>query len=82
MRCPSRSKKARSSAQAKLTAPPKTVAPGGIASFKLSFPKALKSKLAGLPKSKSMKLKVTAEGRDLTGKAATDTLTVRLKGQG
>jgi hypothetical protein len=66
----------------KLTAPAKTVAPGGIAGFRLLFPKALRSRLAGLPKSRSMKLNVTAEGRDLTGKAATDRLTMRLKGQG
>jgi hypothetical protein len=66
----------------RLTASPKTVTPGAIAGFKLPFPKALKSRLAGLPKSRSLTLKVTAEGRNLAGIAASDRLNVKLKGRG
>jgi hypothetical protein len=66
----------------RLTAAKKTVAPGAIASFKLQFPKALKAKLADLPKSRSLTLKVTAEGKSLAGVAASDQLTVKLKGRG
>jgi hypothetical protein len=75
------SKKARPSAQAKLSAPEQTVTPGSIASFKLKFTRGLKSELARLPKGRSLKLEVRAEGKDLAGIAATDSLAVRLKGQ-
>jgi hypothetical protein len=75
------SKRARSSAQAKLKVVTKTVAPGKIGSFKLKFTEPLKSELATLPKGKSLKLKVKAEGKNAAGVATSDKLTVKLKGQ-
>jgi hypothetical protein len=66
----------------RLTAAKKTVAPGTITGFKLQFPKALKTKLSGLSKGRSLSLKVTAEGKSLAGVSAADQLTVKLKSKG
>jgi hypothetical protein len=81
VKLPGGSKKARVSAQAKLKAAPKTVTPGKIATFKLKFSKSLKSALAALPKRKSLKLKVKAQGTSVAGAVSTDSLTVKLKGR-
>jgi hypothetical protein len=64
-----------------LTAPPVTVAPGAIAKFRLSFTKALRSRLARLPRAKSLTLTVTAHGTDVAGIPAADTLRVKLRGR-
>jgi hypothetical protein len=64
-----------------LTAPQKPVSTGVIAAFTLPFPVRLKSRLAKLPKARSLTLRVTAEGRYLAGVAAADTLTVKLRGR-
>lgn len=54
---------------------------GKIATFKLSFPAALKTALEGLPASKSLTLKIVASAKNLTGKPSVKKLTVKLKGQ-
>jgi hypothetical protein len=82
VKLPGGSKKARSSAKAMLNAPKETVTAGAIAGFKLKFTKALRTELAGMPKGRSLKLKVKVEGRNLAGVVSTDSLTVKLKGQG
>jgi hypothetical protein len=64
-----------------LTAPQKPVPAGDIAAFTLPFPVQLKSRLAKLPRARSLTLRVTAEGRNLAGVAAADTLTVKLRGR-
>jgi hypothetical protein len=64
-----------------LTGPQKPVSTGVIAAFTLPFPVRLKSRLAKLPKARSLSLRVTAEGRNLAGVAAADTLTVKLRGR-
>jgi hypothetical protein len=67
---------------ARLAAPQRTIAPGAIASFRLSFTKPVRSRLAKLPKNRSLILRVSAEGTNLAGLPAADRLTVKLKGQG
>ena len=82
VKLPGGSKKARVSAQATLKATGQTVTPGKIAPFKLKFPASLKSALKATPKSKKLTLKVKAEGKNVAGVLSTDSLTVKLKGQG
>jgi hypothetical protein len=66
---------------AKLSGGKHTVKPGKISHFTLKFPGKLKTALANLPKSQSLKLKVTASATDLIGRIAKDQLKVKLKGQ-
>jgi hypothetical protein len=78
---PAKSKKARVSAQAKLAPISQLVTPGKIATYTMNFTKPLKDALAALPKTKKLTLSVTAEGKSLVGATASDTLTVKIKGQ-
>jgi hypothetical protein len=67
---------------AKLSGGKHTVKPGTITRFTLKFPAKLKAALAELPKSQSLKLKVTGSATDLIGRVSKDQLKVKLKGQG
>jgi hypothetical protein len=67
--------------QFRLYAPQLTVRPGEIGAFTLTLSNALRSKLAKLPKSRSLSLNVTAAGQSLAGVPAARRLTVRLKGR-
>ena len=49
--------------------------------YTLNFTKALKDALAKLPRKKSIKLEVVAEGKSLAGAISSDRLTVKLKGR-
>jgi hypothetical protein len=60
----------------------KTVKPGKITAFKLTFPAGLISALGDLPRSHSLSLKIVLSAKNLTGKATVKKLTVKLKGQG
>jgi hypothetical protein len=73
--------KASASRTIKLTAAAQTAAPGQIISFKLPFPKALKSALAALPPKKSLKLTAAISATDLTGLVSSTVTTAKLKGQ-
>jgi hypothetical protein len=66
---------------ANLTAGPAAVAAGQLGRFVLSFPKALKAKLAKLERKKSLVLTVTASATNSAGVLSTDVSTVKLKGQ-
>jgi hypothetical protein len=59
-----------------------TVAPGRIFKFKLKFTPQLKSRLAALPRGKSLTLTVTASATNLVGQVSAKTTTVKLKGLG
>ncbi len=74
-------KKARLSAVTKLAPIAQLVTPGKIATYTMNYTGKLKRELAALPKSKTVKLKVKAEGKSLVGAASADFLTVKLKGQ-
>ena len=79
---PKTPKKAKASAVTNLTPIPQLVTPGKIAIYTMNYTAKLKQALAALPKSKSIKLKVKAEGKSAGALAASvDTLTVKLKGQ-
>ncbi|HZO05267.1 MAG TPA: hypothetical protein VFB52_02695 [Solirubrobacterales bacterium] len=65
-----------------LSAAKQTVSPGGLARFKLAFPKRLSGALAELESSKSLKLKVKATATDVAGRAAVSASTVKLRGRG
>lgn len=67
--------------RAKLSSNAQTVVPGKVGRFTLNFPQKLKKKLAGLKKSRSVQLKVTASATDLIGRVTSDSATVKLKGQ-
>ena len=56
------------------------VGSGRFFTYTLNFTKALKDALAKLPRKKSIKLEVVAEGNSLGGIATSDRLTVKLKG--
>lgn len=73
-------KQARQSAQLKLPAVTRTVSPGQIAQLMLQFPKALKTRLASLARSKSLKLTLTATATNSTGQTSTSKTSVKLKG--
>jgi hypothetical protein len=73
--------KARVSAQTKLTPINQLVTPGKIVTYVLNFTKPLKDELKALPRTKALKLKVTATGTGLAGGQSSDKLTVKLKGQ-
>jgi hypothetical protein len=79
---PKTPKKAKAAAVTNLAAIPQLVTPGKISTYTMNYTAKLKQALAALPKSKSIKLTVKAEGKaagSLT--ASVDTLTVKLKGQ-
>ncbi len=58
-----------------------TILPGKIATFALQFPNKLRAKLKKLKRRKSLRLEVQASATDVIGRASSDTLQVRLKGQ-
>lgn len=60
----------------------KTVGPGTITKFKLRFPRRLKDRLAELPPSKRVSVKVTMSAPNLVGKPTKKTLTVKVRGEG
>ena len=64
----------------KLTSKAKTVSPGSFGKFKVKLPKALKDALAGLPSTKSIKVKLVATSTDTAGRIATDKSSVKLPG--
>lgn len=68
--------------KAKLSAAPKTVTPGKVARVNLSFPAKLRKRLKELPRGKKLTLKLTASAPNLAGADSTDTLKLKLKGQG
>jgi hypothetical protein len=72
---------ARRPARIRLSAMAQTVAPGQIAQFVLSFPKALKSALRKLPRNRSLRLGLDAAGTGPTGAVTTSSSSVRLRGQ-
>jgi hypothetical protein len=78
---PKTPKKAKTSAVAELAPIVQLVAPGTFATYTMNYTGKLKQALAALPKSKSIKLSVTAEGKLPGGSPTTKTLTVKLKGQ-
>jgi hypothetical protein len=78
---PKAPKKARASTVAKLAPIVQLVTPGKFATYTMNYTGKLKQALAALPKSKSIKLKVKAEGLLTGGSATKKTLTVTLKGQ-
>jgi hypothetical protein len=73
-------KRAHASALTKLPAATQTVAPGQIAQLTLTFPKALTTALARLPKRKSLKLEIDAAATNATGQASTSKSTAKLRG--
>jgi hypothetical protein len=60
----------------------KTVAAGGTASFTLKFPRALKTKLAGLPVKRKLTLLVTITATSPAGPVGTTHLSQKLPGRG
>lgn len=62
-----------------LKAGTQTVAPGGLARFRLAFPKRLSQALGELGKGKSLKLKLKAAATDVAGRASNSTLQVKLR---
>src|SRR5829696_2465353 len=67
VKIPSRAKKADASAQARLAAISQIVVPGKIAVYKLTYTKPIRVALKALPRSRSLKLKVSAAARSLAG---------------
>jgi hypothetical protein len=57
------------------------VAPGAIAKFKLTFPKALKAKLKLLSSKQRLSLTVTATATNIASTPSVKSLNVKLKGQ-
>jgi hypothetical protein len=66
----------------KLKAPPRTLQPGTLNRFKLTFPAKLKSALGEIPPSHSLQLKVTAQATSPAGAISADHVKAKLKGQG
>lgn len=66
----------------KLSAKPKSVAPGSLGKISLKLPAALKAVLAKLPPSKSIKVTITASAKGLDGTTRTDKTKVKLPGTG
>ena len=60
---PEKAKKAKASAVTNLAPIPQLVTPGKIATYTMNYTAKLKQALAALPKSKSIKLTVKAEGK-------------------
>jgi hypothetical protein len=73
--------KAGSSAQVKLAPVQHLANPGQMTKYKLTLPSKLKSTLASLPQSKSVKLTLTARGANDAGVVATEKAALRLKGR-
>ena len=59
----------------------KNLAAGVKGKFTLKLAKAVKAKLAGLSRKRSLTLKVTVSGTSLAGQVTTKVLKVKLKGQ-
>ncbi len=59
-----------------------TLVPGQFGTFTLKFTKRLKKKLAVLPKERNLTLKIAVRAANSAGVAGTQSLTVKLKGQG
>jgi hypothetical protein len=57
------------------------VSPGEILTYTINFNKALKGALKALPRSKSIKLEIVAEGKSPGGTSTVERLSVKLKGQ-
>jgi hypothetical protein len=77
-----KTKKAKTSATAKLTPITQLVTAGHIVIYTMNFPKALADALAALPSKKSLPLKVSVAGKTIDGTASSEKkLTVKLKGQ-
>ncbi|HTR73871.1 MAG TPA: hypothetical protein VMH33_01255 [Solirubrobacterales bacterium] len=64
-----------------LTAAAQTVAPGSLTPFKITLNSKVKKALKELPKSKSLKMSITASATNVTGAPSTSVKTVKLKGQ-
>ncbi|HEX6228625.1 MAG TPA: hypothetical protein VFZ41_04080 [Solirubrobacterales bacterium] len=79
-RAPKR-KRARVSARAKLPTQTKTVAPGKFVRFNLRYTKRLRTALSGLPRSKSLTLRITSSATDVAGRVTTKRLSLKLRGQ-
>jgi hypothetical protein len=60
----------------------KSVPPGKLVRFKLKFNGKLKKRLKGLPRSKKLTLKITADATNVAGQVSSDKTKVKLKGQG
>jgi hypothetical protein len=67
---------------AKLKAPTKSLTPGPIAKFKLKFPGSLKERLKELEPNRSLQLKIAAKATNVSGTTSSDSLKVKLKGEG
>jgi hypothetical protein len=67
-------------AQAKLNGGARTVAPGQIGRFKLRFPKALTTRLGELSPKQSLKLSLQANATDQSGRAASRSAGLKLRG--
>jgi hypothetical protein len=68
--------------KAKLDGGTQSLVPGTLGKFELFFTKGLKNKLKEMSPSKKLTLKVTVSGTSVTGVVTTNTLKVKLKGQG
>ena len=77
---PKASKKAGTSAKAKLKAVTKSATPGKLNRFTLNFPAELKSAIKGLPDGKSVTVKLQASAIDVAGRKITDTAQLKIKG--
>jgi hypothetical protein len=75
-----KSSKAASSAKAKLKKVKKNVTAGKIGRFTLKFPASLKSALKGLPRGKSITVKLQASATNVAGQVSKDKAKVKLKG--
>ena len=60
---------------------PQTASPGELTAFTLALPAKLKSKLAKLPRKRSLRMEVTASAANLRGIETASTTIVKLKGQ-
>jgi len=67
--------------KAKLNGGTKSLTPGTLGKFTLKLSKKVKSKLAELDPKRSLTMKATVTGTNLTGTVTTKTLKVKLKGQ-
>jgi hypothetical protein len=64
----------------KLSSKPKSVSPGSFGRITVKLPKALRDALAGLPSTRSIKVKLVASSTDVAGRKSTDKSSVRLPG--
>lgn len=78
---PSARSKAAASRRIRLRPVTHLVNPGEITAYTMRFPDKLKQVLRGLSRRRSLKLAVTAEGRNLAGIPKADRLGVKLRGQ-